>query len=156
VQRSDIEHALTAKPDAEGSSDNAMAAASSSRHRPAGLAVLALGAIAVGVVLLLRAGIWLDVAHQTSPSLLARNARLISLLLVVLAILQLVLAYGLWSTRSWAWPFGVGVLTASIALTLLSGGRSRPGAEIVSLALQMGALWYLLSSHVRESLRAGD
>jgi uncharacterized membrane protein (DUF2068 family) len=126
------------------------------RHRPLGLSILTVGATLIAVVLLLWAGVWLGIAHESSLSLLARNARLVALFLVIAGALQLVLAYGLWALRPWAWPFGIGLLVVSIALTLLGGGRGRPGAEIASLVLQIAALWYLLSAKVREALRAGD
>jgi hypothetical protein len=130
--------------------------ATQSARRPFGLSILTVGAVAIAVVLLLWAGVWLGIAHESSPSLLARNARLIALFLIVAGGLQLMLAYGLWALRPWAWPFVTGLLVVSIALTLLGGGRGHPGAEIASLALQIGALWYLLSAKVREALRAGD
>jgi hypothetical protein len=130
--------------------------AATQRHRPLGLSILTMGAALIAVVLLLWAGVWLGVAHESSSSLLARNARLIALFLVIAGALQLALAYGLWALRPWAWSFGTGLLVVSIALTLLGGGRGRPGAEIASLVLQIGALWYLLSGKVREALRPGD
>jgi len=133
------------------------AAAGKTHSRPLGLSVLAVGTVVIAVILFLWAGVWLTIAHEASgASLLARNARLIALFLVLIASLQLVLAYGLWALRSWAWPFGIGLLVVAIALTLLGGGRGRPGAEILSLGVEIAALWYLLSAGVRRALDAGD
>jgi hypothetical protein len=131
--------------------------AAKTHARPIGLTILAIGAVVIAAILLMWAGIWLAVAREASgTSLLARNARFVAGLLVLIGALQLVLAYGLLALRSWAWPFGIGLLIVAIALTLLAGGRGRAGAEILSVGLEIAALWYLLSARVRKVLRAGD
>lgn len=121
-----------------------------------GLSALAVAVAAIAVLSLLWAGVWLGVAHEVSASLLVRHARLIALVLVVVAVLQLVLAFGLWALRSWAWPAGIGLLVVSIMLTLLGKNRGGSGAELASLGLEVVALWYLLSPRVRVALHAGD
>jgi hypothetical protein len=131
--------------------------AAKTHSRPIGLTILAVGAVIIAAVLLMWAGIWLAIAHEaTGTSLLARNARFVAVFLTVIAGFQLVLAYGLLALRSWAWPFGIGLLVVTIALTLLGPSRGRAGAEIVSLGIEIAALWYLLSARVREALHAGD
>jgi hypothetical protein len=123
-------------------------------HRPMGLSVLAVLAAVVGGVLLMWAGVWFGVAHVASASTVAAGARFIGAVLVVVAALELVLAHGIWTLRAWAWPLGVGLMLAAIALTLLSAGRGAPGAHTLSLILEIVALWYLLSPRAREALRA--
>jgi uncharacterized membrane protein HdeD (DUF308 family) len=107
----------------------------------------------MGVVLLLWADVWFGVARDSDHDFIVRAARLIALALGAVAILELVLAYGVWALRSWAWPFGVGLLVVSIGLTLLSEGHGYPGAHLLSLVVEIGALWYLLSPGARRALQ---
>jgi len=123
--------------------------------RPLGLSTLAVASAAIAVVLLLLAGAWLGASDIVPGTRLAVLARVVALVLGVVASLQLILAYGLWELRAWAWPLGIGVTIAAIALTVLSAGRGTPGAHLLFLLLEIGALWYLLTERVQEALRAG-
>jgi hypothetical protein len=130
-------------------------AAAQSRERPLGLSMLAAACAAIAVVLLLLAGSWLGASDIIPGTRLAVLARFAAVVLGLVAILQLVLAYGIWELRSWAWPLGVGVTIAAIALTVLSAGRGTPGAHLLFLLLEIGTLWYLLTEPIQKTLRSG-
>jgi hypothetical protein len=118
--------------------------------RPLGLSILALAAAAMGVALLLWAGAWFGASDIAPGTGLAAAARVIGAGLVIAAGFELVLAYGTWAVRPWAWPLGVTVGIASIGLTLLSAGRASSRAHLLTLTVEVGMLWYLLSPRVHE------
>ncbi len=123
-------------------------------HRPIGLSMLAVAASAIGVALLLWAGAWFGAPDIDPGSRLAIVARAIGLALVIMAVLELVLAYGVWERREWAWPLGVGLTVTALVLTLLSAGRGPSGAHTMSLLLEIGTLWYLMSPPVHQAFRS--
>lgn len=137
-------------PDAE----EERVAAARSAGRPFGLSVLAITVGAISVALMLWAAAWFGATDIVPGSGLALLARVIGLGLVAVAILQAVLAYGVWELRPWASPLGIGLTIAALVLTLLSAGRGTQGAHTLSLLLEIGALWYLLSPRVQEAFRA--
>lgn len=118
--------------------------------RPLGLSILALVAAAMGVALLLWAGASFGASDIAPGTGLAAAARVIGAGLVIAAGFELVLAYGTWAVRPWAWPLGVTVGIASIGLTLLSAGRASSRAHLLTLTVEVGMLWYLLSPRVHE------
>ena len=129
------------------------AAATEARRRSFELALLALASTAVGVTLLLSADTWLGASDIASGSGLAAVAGVIVPLLVVLAALELVLAYGLWALRSWAWPLGVGLTIAALVFTEIGAGRGSAGVHTASLLLEIGTLWYLLSPSAHRTMK---
>jgi hypothetical protein len=130
-------------------------AAANGRHvvpvtRPLGLSILALAAAAVGVSLVLWAGAWLGASDIVPGTRLAAVARIVGGGLVVAAGFELVFAYGAWTLRSWAWPLGVTLGIVSLVLTLLSAGRASSSAHLLTLVVEVGMLWYLLSPRVHD------
>jgi hypothetical protein len=130
-------------------------AAAQRRERPLGLSLLAVASAATAVALLILAGSWLGASDIVPGTRLAAIARFAAVILGLVAILQLVLAYGIWELRSWAWPLGVGVTIAAISLTVLSAGRGSPGAHLLFLLLEIGTLWYLLTEPIQKTLHSG-
>ena len=116
--------------------------------RPLGLSVLALAAAAIGIAQLLWAGAWFGASDIAPGTGLATAARVIGAGLVIAAGLELVLAYGIWTVRPWAWRLGVGAGIVSIALALLSAGRASSSAHLLTLTFEAGVLWYVLSPRV--------
>jgi hypothetical protein len=123
--------------------------------RTLGLAALAVAVAAIGVVMLLWAGAWLSASDIVAGSGLAAVARVIVPALVVLAVAEFVLAYGVWELRPWAWRLGVVLTIAALVLTVFSAGRSTDGVQTLSLLLEIGTLWYLLSEGVHARFQAG-
>lgn len=133
----------------------AWTAAAVGRHvvpitRPLGLSILALAAAAVGVSLVLWAGAWFGASDIAPGTRLAAVARIVGGGLVVAAGFELVFAYGAWTLRSWAWPLGVTLGIVSLVLTLLSAGRASSSAHLLTLVVEVGMLWYLLSPRVHD------
>ena len=117
--------------------------------------MLATAAAGIGVAMLLWAGTWFGASDIEAGSGLETAARLIVPMLVVVAVGQLLVAYGVWELRSWAWPLGVALTIAALVFTELSAGRGSSGAHTASLLLEIGTLWYLLSPRVHEVLQTG-
>ena len=112
--------------------------------------LLALAAAAIGVSLVLWTGAWLGASDIAPGTGLAAVARIVSGGLVVAAGSELAFAYGAWTLRSWAWPLGVTLGIVALALTLLSAGRASSSAHLLTLILEVGTLWYLLSPRVHD------
>jgi hypothetical protein len=126
-------------------------------ERATGLTLLALAAAVIGIALLLWAGTWFALYGANdivAGSRLAAVGRVMGLIMVVVGVLAFVLAHGLWELRSWAWPLGVAVVIAALALTVLSAGRGSPMAHSLSLALEVATLWYLLTPRIHDAFRA--
>jgi hypothetical protein len=129
--------------------------ATRTQDRPTGLTILALAVAVIGATMLLLALTWVGASDIIAGTRLQTAARVMAPLLVVLAVLEIVLAYGLWELRSWAWPLGIALTIAAMIFTELSAGRGDPTAHLMSLLLEIGTLWYLLSPHVHKALRPG-
>jgi uncharacterized membrane protein (DUF2068 family) len=75
------------------------------------------------------------------------------LVLVTLAfgLLYLVFAYGLWTLQSWAWTLGVGLMVASILVTILNvtQGLQYPIGALISAAISAAVLAYLFTPQVK-------
>lgn len=125
------------------------------RVRPFGLSILAVGAVIVGVLALLGAAGWW--ATSDGIAFLPRLhgvERLVALALLALGALELALAYGLWNLRPWAWALGIGLETTALVLALLQLGRGIPGSHLLTLVLAVLTLWYLSRPRVRAALGA--
>jgi uncharacterized membrane protein (DUF2068 family) len=125
------------------------------RVRPFGLAILAVGAVIVGVLALLGAAGWWPASGGVSflPRIHGVE-RLDALALLALGALEIALAYGLWNLRSWAWALGIELETAALVLALLQLGRAIPGSHLLTLVLAVLTLWYLSRPRVRAVLGA--
>ena len=111
-------------------------------ERPLGVTILAVLAALSGILLLLAA---LAIA---SLSILAGPAAIIpaglgSGVLLVLSLLYLLVAYGLWNGQTWAWWLAVILAALDLVIALLS-------LNIASLIIPAIILWYLTRSHVKE------
>ncbi|MDR3545094.1 MAG: DUF2127 domain-containing protein [Candidatus Limnocylindrales bacterium] len=125
------------------------------RIRPFGLALLAVGAVIVGALALLGAAGWW--AASDGIYFLPRLhgvERLVALALLALGALEIALSYGLWNLRPWAWALGIGLETAALVLALLQLGRGIPGSHLLTLVLAVLTLWYLSRPRVRAALGA--
>lgn len=123
-------------------------------RRPVGVSMLTLAAAAIGVAALLEAGAWFGARDITSGTLLAAVAGPIGLILVIVAILEFIFAYGVWELRAWTTRLGSGATLSALVLTLLSAGRGSYGAHTISLLLEIGTVWYLLSPRVQAMFRS--
>jgi uncharacterized membrane protein (DUF2068 family) len=127
----------------------------SMRSRPVGLSVIAVVAAVLGIFALVGAAAWWGVSDTVwfLPRLRGIE-RFVALLLLIVGCLELILAWGLWSLRSWAWPLGVGLSIAAICVALIQVGHGIPGSHLVAIVLAAITLCYLFTPRVREVLRA--
>lgn len=123
-------------------------------RRPVGISMLAMAAGGIGVAAMLEAGAWFGAPDIVSGSLLAAVASVIGLLLVIVALLEFIFAYGVWGLRAWATHLGAVATITALVLTLLSAGRGSYGAHTLSLLLEIGTVWYLLSPRVQAVFRS--
>lgn len=146
----------TANAQARPAARPAVKISATGTERATGLTILALAAAVIGIALLLWAGTWFALygaGDIVAGSRFAAVGRVMGLVMVVVGVLAFVLAYGLWELRSWAWPLGLAVTIAALVLTVLSAGRGSPLAHTLSLALEVGTLWYMLTPRIRDSFR---
>lgn len=121
--------------------------------RPAGIALLAILALADGIFdavagwSIIRAGN----AIATHTIFSGGMVTLVGTILLGIAALLLVLSYGLWTMRPWAWTLGVGLETANVALALLrfAGGKETIVGALLTLMIGGTILYYLLQRPVR-------
>ena len=123
-------------------------------RRPIGIAMLTAAAAAIGVAALFEVGIWLGAPDIGSGSPMATVAGIVAVVLVNVAILEFIFAYGVWGLRTWATRLGAGATITAIGLTLLSAGRGSYEAHTLSLLLEIGTVWYLLSPRVQAVFRS--
>ena len=124
----------------------------------------------LGITLLaLYAGIWgLLAVFMTLPALVlaavadspffhpseAIALQAVSLLLPVMGVLDLALAYGLWTRQRWACPLGITLFIAGPCLSLIlslaaSQGLTQALTALGECAVAVAALFYLLSDRTR-------
>jgi Predicted membrane protein (DUF2127) len=116
--------------------------------RPRGVTVLAILAAISGVLAILG-----------SIALMPRfvDAGAVELVLAAatlgFGLLYVVLAYGLWTLKPWAWTLGVGLSAASVVLTILNltQGMQYPVGAIISVAISVAVIYYLYTPGPRRA-----
>jgi uncharacterized membrane protein (DUF2068 family) len=85
------------------------------------------------------------------------GAGVVELVLAVVTLgfglLYVVLAYGLWTLKPWAWTLGVGLSAGSIVLTILNltQGMQYPVGAIISVAISAAVIYYLFTPGPRRA-----
>jgi hypothetical protein len=120
------------------------------QQRPTGVAVLAVAAAVLGVLAILAAGAWWNASEGLAwlPRIHG-GEKLIALVLLGVGLLELVLAYGAWMLRPWAWTLGVALEIVVIVLAVLQLGRLEFARHIVTIVIAGVTLWYLATPRVR-------
>jgi len=120
------------------------------QQRPTGVAVLAVAAAVLGVLAILGAGAWWNASEGLAwlPRIHG-GERLIALVLLGVGLSELVLAYGAWMLRPWAWTVGVVLEVIVIALAALQLGRLEFLRHIITIVIAGATLWYLATPRVR-------
>jgi hypothetical protein len=125
------------------------------KSRSPGLSLLAVVAAALGVLALIGAVAWWGASDTIWFLPRLRGAeRFVALLLLVAGCLEITLAWGLWTLRSWAWPLGVGLSIAAICIALVQVGHGVPGGHLITIVLAVVTLWYLFRPQVRKALQS--
>jgi uncharacterized membrane protein (DUF2068 family) len=73
----------------------------------------------------------------------------IGIIFTIIGIISLVVAYGLFKAKKWAWTISVGLSIISIAMGVISIATGNIGS-IVSIAISGVILYYLYKPHVKE------
>ncbi len=122
------------------------------KSRPTGVTVLAVLAL-IGAVLALFAtasgslGAWAFGAGLTVAVLYGFYS-------LALAVLYLVLAYGMWTLKRWAWMFGI-IAMALTALGYLYGLVTGNAGALIGLVLACAVLWYLFQPGIKQAFGRG-
>ena len=80
----------------------------------------------------------------------------VAVILLVLALVEFVLAYGLWSGMSWAWVASLGFALLGIVFAIFSLFL-RPGVgEIISLVVNLVIVYYLMQPRIHSYFGKGS
>jgi uncharacterized membrane protein (DUF2068 family) len=106
----------------------------SQKHRPLGVTIIAVLNVIVGIIAI-SAGI---------PALIAG----IGIVLIIIGIANLVMAYGLWKGKRWAWTItlilsGIGIISSAVSIA-----SGNPGA-IIGIILYAIIIYYLYRPNVK-------
>ncbi len=120
-------------------------------QRPTGITILAILSAIGGVLGLLAALAFLTVGTAVVGSGLGGFVFVAGILILAYSVLSLILAFGFWGLKPWAWPLGIGVQALGIVQTLLQFANN--SSNITSLVIGLGIaafiLWYLFQPHVK-------
>ena len=129
------------------------------RHRPTGLTILAVLFLIAGAFNLLAGITTLETAivQASGPILTELEALFIPLGIEILCIASFVVAFGLFSTKSW-WIWFVGVVLSTIGLvvnviSLITASMLPMAAALVGIAINAIILYYLSRRNVRQYFR---
>ena len=129
---------------------------SSVRHRPLGITIIASILAIIGILTLL--GVLLGFAGVTvfvNSKLLGAIATIVLVFGAVVALAEIIVAWGLWTLKSWAFWTAVIVEAVRAVHGLYSWlVAHNPGTHIISLIIAIFILIYLLADpHVRAAFR---
>jgi uncharacterized membrane protein (DUF2068 family) len=122
-------------------------------QRPTGITVLAILSF-IGGVLAIFAGlalVGLSGAIAAAAGGGGGLATILGLLLLVFGVLELILGYGFWTLKPWAWSMGVALQAAGIVLDVIqfTNNGSQLVSVIISIAISAAIIWYLFQPHVK-------
>jgi uncharacterized membrane protein (DUF2068 family) len=121
-------------------------------QRPTGVTVMAILAAIGGVFGLLASLVLLGIgASGAVAGNLGGLAFLAGIFVLAYSVLSLILAYGFWTLKPWAWPLGIGVQVLGIVQAVLQFMNDQSGVVslVISLAISAVILWYLYQPHVK-------
>ena len=123
-------------------------------QRPMGVSILAVLS-AIGGVLGILGGLALMALSSVTADLavpgLSGLVVILGLFTVVISILDLVLAYGLWGLRPWAWTLGIVLEVVGIILDIVEFRSSTASSTIIGIAIAGIIIYYLWQPHVRRA-----
>jgi hypothetical protein len=123
-------------------------------QRPTGVTVIAVLAAIGGVFGLLASLALLGVgAAVSTTSGLGGLVFVAGIIVLAYSVLSLVLAYGFWTLKPWAWPLGIGVQVLGIIQALLQymNNSTNLVSLVISLIIAGVILWYLYQPHVKSA-----
>ena len=134
----------------------------STRERPTGVTLLGVLQGFLGILLLL-GFIALSIVSFGLPELFPHMRLLfpvrlfvVAVILLVLALVEFMLAYGLWSGMSWAWVASLAFALLGIVFAIFSLFL-RPGiGEIISLLVNLLIVYYLMQPRIHSYFGKGS
>jgi uncharacterized membrane protein (DUF2068 family) len=122
-------------------------------QRPTGITILAVLSF-IGGILAILAGlalVGLSGAIAAAAGGGTGLATILGLLLLIFGVLEIVLGYGFWTLKPWAWSMGVALQGAGIVLNVFQfiNNSSQLASVIFSIAISAAILWYLFQPHVK-------
>jgi uncharacterized membrane protein (DUF2068 family) len=120
-------------------------------QRPTGVTIIAILSAIGGVLGLLASLVLLGLGAAGAAAGLGGLAFIAGIIVLAYSILSLVLAYGFWTLKPWAWPLGVGVQAVGILQAILqfANDSSQIVNLVISIAIAGVILWYLFQPHVK-------
>ena len=122
-------------------------------QRPTGVTILAILAFIGGVFGILGGLALVGFSGLIAASGVAGSglATILGVLLLIYGVLSLVLGYGFWTVKPWAWTLGIGLYGAGIVLNVLQyiNDSTQLVSAIISIAISVAILWYLFQPHVK-------
>ena len=122
-------------------------------QRPTGITVMAVLSAIGGVFGLLASLALLGLGAVSATSGLGGLAFVAGIIILAYSVLSLVLAYGFWTLKPWAWPLGIGVQVLGVIQAVLQfmDNSSNVISLVISLAIAGVILWYLYQPHVKSA-----
>jgi uncharacterized membrane protein (DUF2068 family) len=122
-------------------------------QRPLGITILAVLAAIGGVLGIIAGFVFVGLSSATAGLALPVSG-LIGILgaaTIVISVLELALAYGLWGLQPWAWTLGIVLEIARIVIDVLEFRSATASSTIVSIVIAAVILYYLYQPHVRRA-----
>ena len=123
-------------------------------QRPLGVTILAVLA-AIGGVLGILAGVALMGLSSASSGLaisgLSGYLGLFGGIVLITSVLELVLAYGFWTLKPWAWLLGIVLEIVGVGTSLLTFRSETATSTITSVVIAGIIIYYLWQPHVRRA-----
>jgi hypothetical protein len=118
--------------------------------RPTGITILAVLS-AIGGIFAILGGLGAVVGGGfvgavTGSGALGGMVTLIGLALLVLGVVELILAYGLWGLQPWAWQLGAILQVASVVIAILEVLAGYPVSSVVISVVIAGIILYYLNT----------
>ncbi|MHA1960945.1 MAG: hypothetical protein ACW99U_11980 [Candidatus Thorarchaeota archaeon] len=117
-----------------------------SDERPMGVTILAVLQILGGAIVLFLGGVLGLLAAALLPPAFAAFALIFAAFAVILGLISLVVGYGLWGLKSWAWTWAMIVNVLNIITALLGG-------NYIGLVIPIIIVLYLNSPDIKRRFR---
>lgn len=125
--------------------------------RPTGITVIAVLA-AIGGVLGLLGGLALMTASSALNAIAGAagvsyplfSVSVWAFIIIVLAVLELVAAFGAWTLKKWAWGLLIGLMVFGAIQNLLFIGNSA-SSSLIGLAINGAVLYYLFQPNIKSA-----
>lgn len=120
--------------------------------RPMVLRAVVIAAGVLGLLALIEAAGWWGASDVTIGGFRAHLERVLAIALLIVAVLEFIVAWAVWSLRSWAWPVALIVQIALIVPAVLRFGNALFLNHVVTILLAGTVLVLLFTPELRKAL----